>query len=51
MPPIQWVPAALSSGVERSGRVADHSPHSTAAVKNAWRYISNPIRLRGVVLS
>jgi hypothetical protein len=31
--PIQWVPVALSLGVKRSGREADHSPPSTAEVK------------------
>jgi hypothetical protein len=32
-PPIQWVPGALSLVVKRSGRVADHSPPSSAEVK------------------
>jgi hypothetical protein len=32
-PPIQWVPGALSPGVKRLGREADHSPPSSAAVK------------------
>jgi hypothetical protein len=51
-PPIQWVPEALSLGVKRSGREADHSPSSGAEVKNAWSYTStSPIRLHGVVLS
>jgi hypothetical protein len=31
--PIQWVPGALSLGVEWPGREADHSPPSTAEVK------------------
>jgi hypothetical protein len=39
-PPIQWVPGALSLGVKRSGREADHSPPSSAEVKNAWSYTS-----------
>jgi hypothetical protein len=39
--PIQWVPAALSPEVKRPGREADHSPPSSAEVKNAWRYISH----------
>jgi len=39
-------------GVKRLGRQADHSPPSSAAVKNVWRYASSPpIRLPGVVLS
>jgi hypothetical protein len=32
-PPIQWVPGALSLGVKRLGRKADHSPASRAEVK------------------
>jgi hypothetical protein len=27
-PPIEWVPGALSPGVKRQGREADHSPPS-----------------------
>jgi hypothetical protein len=41
-PPIQWVPGALSSGVKRPGREADHSPPSSDEVKNAWGYTSTP---------
>jgi hypothetical protein len=29
-PPIQWVPGALSQGIKRPGREADHSPPSSA---------------------
>jgi hypothetical protein len=32
-PPIQWVPGTLSLGVKRPGREADHSPPSSAEVK------------------
>jgi hypothetical protein len=32
-PPIQWVPGTLSLGVRRPGRKADHSPPSSAEVK------------------
>jgi hypothetical protein len=32
-PPIQWVPAALSLRVKLPGREADHSPPSSAEVK------------------
>jgi hypothetical protein len=32
-PRIQWVPGALSSGVKRQGREADHSPPASAEVK------------------
>jgi hypothetical protein len=50
-PPIQWVSGALSLGVKRPGREADHSPPSSAEVKNVWSYTSTPpIRLHGMVL-
>jgi hypothetical protein len=32
-PPIQWEPEALSLGVKRPGRETDHSPPSSAEVK------------------
>jgi hypothetical protein len=32
-PPSQWVPGALSLGVKRPGRDADHSTPSSAEVK------------------
>jgi hypothetical protein len=41
-PPTQWVPGSLSLGVKREGREADHSSPSSAEVKNAWSYTSNP---------
>jgi hypothetical protein len=51
-PPIQSVPGALSLGVKRPGREADHSPPSSAEVKNAWSYNSAfPIRLHGEMFS
>jgi hypothetical protein len=51
-PPIQRVSEALSLGIKRPGREADHSPPSSAEVQNAWRYTSTPlIRLHSVVLS
>jgi hypothetical protein len=51
-PPIQWVPAALSLRVKLPRREADHSPPSSAEVKNAWSYTSTPpLRLHDVVLS
>jgi hypothetical protein len=50
-PPIQWVPGALSMGVKRPGREADHSSPSSAEVKNAWSYTSTPrIHLHYMVL-
>jgi hypothetical protein len=51
-PPIQRVSGVPSLGVKRPGREADHSPPSSAEVKNAWSYTSTPpIRLHGVALS
>jgi hypothetical protein len=51
-PPIHWVSGAVSLRIKRPGRKADHSPPSTAEVKNAWSYTSTrSIRLYGVVLS
>jgi hypothetical protein len=32
-PPLQWVSGALSVGVKRQGREADHPPPSNAEVK------------------
>jgi hypothetical protein len=50
-PPIQWVPGALSLEVKRPGREADHSPPSSAEVKECVDlYLHSPIRLHGVVL-
>jgi hypothetical protein len=50
-PPIQLVRGALSLGVKRPGREADHSSPSSAEVKNAWSYTSTlPICLHGVVV-
>jgi hypothetical protein len=40
-PPIQWVPGALSPGVKRQGREADHSPLASAEVKKMI-YTSTP---------
>jgi hypothetical protein len=50
-PPIQFVPGALSLGLKWPGREADHSPPSSAEVKE-WvePYLHSPIR-HGVVLS
>jgi hypothetical protein len=39
-PPMQWVSGALSLGVEWPDREAEHSPPSSAQVKNAWSYTS-----------
>jgi hypothetical protein len=42
-PPIQWVPGALSVRVKRVGREADHSPPSSAEVKEYMElYLHSP---------
>jgi hypothetical protein len=51
-PPIQGVPGAPSVGVKWPECEADHSPTSSAKIKNEWSYTSTPpIRVHGVVLS
>jgi hypothetical protein len=50
--PIQLIPGALSLGLKRLGRGANHSLPSRVEVKNTWSYtFTTPIRLHGVVLS
>jgi hypothetical protein len=39
-PPIQWIPGALSPGVKRPGREADHSRPTNTEVKKMWIYTS-----------
>jgi hypothetical protein len=39
-PPIQWVPGALSPGVRRPDREADHSHPTSDKVKKTWIYTS-----------
>jgi hypothetical protein len=41
-PPFHWVSVAVSLGVKWPGREADHTPPSSAEVKNAWRYTYTP---------
>jgi hypothetical protein len=41
-PPIQWVMEITSLGVKRPEHEADHLHSSSAEVKNAWSYTSNP---------
>jgi hypothetical protein len=51
-PPIQWVPGVLTLGVKQPRCEAEHSPPSSAEVKNAWSYTSTPpIGLHCLVLS
>jgi hypothetical protein len=52
-PPIQWVPEALFLGVERPGSEADHSPPSSADVKECvelYLYFPNTPSWRGARL-
>jgi hypothetical protein len=35
-----WLPGALSLGIKRPGREADHSPPSSAEVKNVWTVLA-----------
>jgi hypothetical protein len=52
-PPIQWVPGALSWGVKRPGREADHSPPSSAEAKEwveLYLHSSNMPSWRGAQL-
>jgi hypothetical protein len=42
-PPIQWIPGALSLGIKRPGRETDHSPPSSAEVKECVElYLHSP---------
>jgi hypothetical protein len=52
-PPIQWVQGALSLGVKRPGREADHSPPSSTEVKECvelYFYSPNTPSWRGAQL-
>jgi hypothetical protein len=49
-PPIQWVPGDISPGLKRPKREADHSPPSSAEVKNGGATPPLP-RSHGVVLN
>jgi hypothetical protein len=48
-PLVQWVPGAASPEVKRQGCEADHSPPSSAEVKNGGAIPSLPIYLHGVL--
>jgi hypothetical protein len=51
-PPIQYVPGARSLWAKWPEREADHSPPSSAGVKECVElYLHSPIRLHGVVFS
>jgi hypothetical protein len=50
-PHIQWVPGALSLGVKRPWREADHSPPPSAEVKVRVELYLHSTVLHGVVLS
>jgi hypothetical protein len=40
--PIRSAPGLFTLGVKRPRREADHSPPSSAEIKNAWIYTSSP---------
>jgi hypothetical protein len=40
-PPVQLAKGALSPGVKRPDREADHSPPTSAEVKNTWIHTSS----------
>jgi hypothetical protein len=40
--PLQWVPGALSPGVRRPGREANHSPPTSAEIKETSIYTPTP---------
>jgi hypothetical protein len=44
----QWVAENLSPRVKRPGREADHSPPSSAKVKNSEAILYSPMRLYGL---
>jgi hypothetical protein len=51
-PPSQLVAERPSPGVKRPGREVDHSPPSSAEIKNEWSYTSFPsLRRHGMVFS
>jgi hypothetical protein len=41
-PPIQWIPEALSLGVNRPGHETGHLPPASTEVKKMWIYTSTP---------
>jgi hypothetical protein len=50
-PPILWVAGALSLGLKRLGREANHSLLSSAEIKNGGAIPPLPIRLHGIVFN
>jgi hypothetical protein len=53
-PPVQWVPRALSLGIKRTGREADHSLPSNAEVKECVELYLHSLNMsswRGAELS
>jgi hypothetical protein len=50
-PPIEWVTGDRFLRVKRLGHEADHSPPSSAGIRNTWGYTYTPqSRFHGVVL-
>jgi hypothetical protein len=50
-PTILWLLAAVSLGLKRQGREADHTLPYSAEVKNGGAIPTLPIRLHGLVLN
>jgi hypothetical protein len=51
-PLFGYLTMIFNCNIKQSGREADHSPPSSAKVKNEWSYTSTfPIRRHGMVIS
>jgi hypothetical protein len=48
--PTQWAPQDLSLGAKQLGHKADHSPPSSAKVRNAQSYTSTAPCIHGEIL-
>jgi hypothetical protein len=49
--PLQWLPGTISPEVKRPGRESDHSPPSSAVIKDGGGIRQLPIHFYGLVLS
>lgn len=50
-PPMQWLPAALSSAIKKPGHVADQSPPSSAEVKECDYTSTLPYTLTACIVT
>jgi hypothetical protein len=50
-PPLQWVPLAVSPGVKRPRREADHTSNLFRGQEYADLYSHFPVRFQGVMLN